>query len=165
MAVKNGERGLRDHLSRRITNALTPAAKFSIADGTLRGGEQERGPEQLPWRLVAPPTLRGSGGPTPPPRRGWAVGAGRGRAPPTCHSAGRGRSPPPAPRLTGTSGPPPPPLRLRLRQLKSQQGPATWARPAGPLRGGRRVAALRARREELRGVCWSRSLGGPPTRA
>lgn len=75
---------------------LTPAPKFSILGRYLGGGEEKRRTEQLTRRWVAPPPLRGSDGRTPPPRRGWAVGAGRRRAPPTCHSAGRGRSQPPA---------------------------------------------------------------------
>lgn len=161
--MKNGERGLRDHLSRRITNASDTCRKIFHRGQYPAGrgaGARARAVTLAIGRAPYPERQRRSD-PAPAPRVG---GGGRAR-PGTSHLSLSGPPSLSAPRLTGTSGPPPPPLRLRLRQLKSQQGPATWARPAGPLRGGRRVAALRARREELRGVCWSRSLGGPPTRA
>lgn len=142
-SVKSGERGLRDHLSRRITNASDTCPQifhpWTVPGG--RGGEaQDRAADPAMGRAPSPEGQRRSD-PAPAPRVG-----GGGRAPPgTSHLSLSGPRSLSAPRLTGTSGPPPPPLRLGLRQPKSQQGPATWARPAGRLRGGRREAALRAR--------------------
>lgn len=148
----SGERRLRNHLRWRITNASDTFSKI-FHQQTVSWGDPETLDRAVFAALGFALSLVGQRwvGPSPSP------GGGRPRRAESGPSQLSLRGPRllSTPSLTRTSGPPPPPPRLRLRPLKSQHRRATWARPAGQLRAGRRVAALRGRPGELSGVCWS----------
>lgn len=165
MPGMNGERGLRDHLRSRMTNASGTCSRifhpqtvcvcwgWGVEEVGGDGKAQDRAVFEALGRAPSPARRRRAR-PLPLPGR---------RAPRGCHSAGPRL---PALRLTRTPGPPPPPPppRLGLRPLKSQHRPVpgrarrATADPAA-------AAARRGPREELGGVCGSRSLGGLPARA
>lgn len=154
----SGDRGLKNRLSWRITNGSDTCGKI-LHQHTLSWWDREA--QEFSQPLVSYPPQWEAADRTPPPPGGGLPGQAEPGASQLSLSGPLLLS---APSLTRTSGPPPPPPRLGLRPLKSQHSPATWAPPAGQLWARRRVAALRACPEELRGVCWSRSLGVPPAR-